>query len=438
MVTPGASAFASPPGSFAGSITRSRASTTTSSQQLRANPVSAQNATNRMPPEGYFAPASRRSSQASQGQSSSASPQKQRQQTPSPQKQQSSRRSSLGSEIDASRTAPGAAFQRPQTQMEVAFRTSSRQLSGSQSARSLGRSESVRSLARSESARSLNSARMGGSQSARNLPSERMVSAREYGRPRSARSSAASSYSDFSGCSTPIAGATWGHLTRSFGNGVGKQVFPNKKDNLIVGDFLNENRLLERTDQDDVRSSIERCIGHGKKMDWNCKAHATHLHGAVPVAAIPTSPKLSETFGEAFKEMAQANDGLDANIGHGIKKFPRSTHGRHHISDDCESEPGLHGHHRGQDYKDGMLFVMGHGKRRVAPGHKQDTVRIPPSTPGSPKKGSPTVRREVAGLSTRDIVMGELAGDPSRRGTYQDRRKPKESVRTCPFASRML
>jgi len=418
--------------SVAGSVARSRVSTAASSQQLRANPNGR--------------PASQRSSQAYQPPSRRSSQASQVSQPPRPV------RTPPGSEIRPSRTAPGAEMA-SQTQGNMAPSGAS----GARSTDNLQMQVTVRPRSQ-----------ISGSQSARSLASVPMGSAGAYPRPSSARGSAQESSivssSDFSGCSTPVAGCTWGHMTRSFGNGVGAKQFPNMKHCLKLGEFLNDTPGKGHGDYE-FNEGLERCVGHGKRTFLGDACCGTHLHGVVPNGCNEDIPgSFGHPPGDDFK------DGLPVCIGFGIKKYPRDTHGRHHISDDCESEPGLHGHHKAQDYKDGIMYYIGHGKKRVAPGHKEDTY-MPNASPkmyspqnggdmygrDTPKVGVPSpdtskfaekaTKGRSAGMSTKDIMMHEFAADPSRQGTHQDRRfdrrkdtrsKPQNAELSCPFAYRML
>lgn len=239
------------------------------------------------------------------------------------------------------------------------------------------------------------------------------------GRLGSARGSARDSdsgvsVSTFSGCSTPIAGRTWGHLTRQFGNGVGKQHYAMKSH--MTG-FLAENDTPGQHGKpldDDMQSGLERCIGHGRRFLGGEKCH---LQGALPHSE--DFPGLHGHYkGDDFQ------GGIERFVGCGLKKYDRSEYHRHHISDDVESEPGLHGHTRDFDYKDGMEWYIGHGKRRVEPGHHKETWRATSSEGGRTPRQCHT-EYPPAGLSTRDIAITRLARDPSRQGTHQDRRSKR-------------
>lgn len=214
-----------------------------------------------------------------------------------------------------------------------------------------------------------------------------------------------------------MAGRTWGHITRAFGNGIGKQHFHGSKqcESHFQPGFVAENDLAGmhgRNVDDDMQGGIERFLGHGRRY---LGGDICHLKGTVPqfesIPGLHGRPR-----GDDFE------GGIQRIVGHGLRKFDRNEYHRHHISDDIESEPGLHGHTRDFDYKDGMEWYIGHGKRKVGCKHNVDTWRrAEKATPGAPK---PTDCKDFrsAGMSTRDIALAEMTRDPTRRGTHQDRR----------------
>lgn len=233
------------------------------------------------------------------------------------------------------------------------------------------------------------------------------------GVPLGSRSPSASTLTSsvYTGASTPIAGKTWGHLTRTFGNGTGRQHYdvPSHIDFGFCGteDIPGAHGHMK---DDSFEEGIERGIGHGKKY-FGEQANRCHLKGAKPICE-DLAGTHGHTRGEDFV------DGLERCIGKGRKKF----HRRHHISDDVDSEAGAHGHPKHSDFVDGIEYEIGHGKRRVNPHHNRETWRESPLFhPDSPDCTNVADMR-VAGMSSRDIQMQYMTRDPRRQGTHQDRR----------------
>mmetsp|Transcript_64847 Transcript_64847/g.102788 ORF Transcript_64847/g.102788 Transcript_64847/m.102788 type:complete len:351 (+) Transcript_64847:494-1546(+) len=230
--------------------------------------------------------------------------------------------------------------------------------------------------------------------------------------PLSSRSPSASTLTSsvYTGASTPVAGKTWGHLTRTFGNGTGRQHF-DQVSHIALG-FMGIEDIPGahgHAKDDSFEEGIERGIGHGKRYLGHTEK--CHLKGGKHCFE-DSAGTHGHSRGEDFV------DGLERCIGKGRRKFNR----RHHITDDAHSDAGGHGHPRHADFQDGIEHEIGHGKRRVNPYHNRETWRETPLFhPDSPDCTNVADMR-IAGMSSRDIQMHHMARDPRRQGTHQDGR----------------
>jgi hypothetical protein len=215
----------------------------------------------------------------------------------------------------------------------------------------------------------------------------------------------------YSGISTPVAGRTWGHLTRVFGNGTGKAHYsqPSHIERGFIGwnDKAGSHGRARNDDMDE--GGLERCIGHGRRY---LDGHKSHLKGGIAIE--DEAPG-----GHGHVKGHDFVGGLERQIGFGKKKF----HRRDHITDDWESEAGAHGRPKQHDFQNGLEWFLGHGKRRVDPNHSRETWRETASFHPDSDDITNVADMRYAGLSSRDIHMHHFSRDPGRQGTHQDRRQ---------------
>lgn len=223
--------------------------------------------------------------------------------------------------------------------------------------------------------------------------------------------------SDYSGCSTPVAGRTWGHITRTFGNGIGRQHYHGQRQ--TISHFLkgyvadaDEPGFGSRKGPD-MEEGGERYIGHGRR--W-LGGDICHLKASLP--QFDSMPGLhGRCRGDDYE------GGIMRCCGNGLKKVCRSEVMRHHITDDVESEPGLHGHTKDLDFKDGLPWHVGHGKKKIPQSQSKQTFWDLARRQGAHGATSEHNGEDrAAGMTTRHIALVGMVAEPSRRGTHQDRR----------------
>mmetsp|Transcript_44501 Transcript_44501/g.83449 ORF Transcript_44501/g.83449 Transcript_44501/m.83449 type:complete len:394 (+) Transcript_44501:66-1247(+) len=210
---------------------------------------------------------------------------------------------------------------------------------------------------------------------------------------------------EVSQASTPIAGATWGHYIRTFGNGIGRAHYASIDHFKSSGVADNEPPGNHGRDKaGDMQDGMDRCIGHGRRFLGG--------HKSATKAGLVTGPDDIGNHGHHKGDCFQG--GIPRYVGYGRRKAGHA-YKDHLQKETAESEPGTHGHHRGDDFKDGIQFYVGNGKRRLRGGHDGKA----PHQKVINAQGT----WKAAGLCSRDIAIQTHSRDPTRRGTHQDRRQ---------------